>query len=181
MINVILIGPAEDRRLHSFLEKTLGSINPILSLSSKGFISNPNPMFLLWDCGHISNIDSTNLILIVKQNCGTIPSLQIKPECKPIIIVPSECKEALQFALKCNCPTVTCGLGSKDTITLSSFVENQAVVAIQRSIHSITGTVIEPVEIPLNISKATDSYGLLILAALLAYTSQLEKFIDIIL
>ena len=49
---------------------------------------------------------------------------------------------------KKNClPIITCGMGSKNTVTVSSISEKSLMLSLQRNIRDINGKVIEPLEI----------------------------------
>ena len=65
--------------------------------------------------------------------------------------------------------TLTCGLSSKDTLTLSSVTAESAVICLQREIGTLGGEVLEPYEIPVKLRRAVDRMELLSLCLL--YTS----------
>ncbi len=72
------------------------------------------------------------------------------PECK-FAVVSSENKGNLFKTKDKNCKIITCGLSTKDTVTLSSISENGGVFCLQRSLFTLGGKKIPPLEIPFEI------------------------------
>lgn len=176
MVNLLLMGTNADKKLHAFLEKALSSYFEVTSLSSRSCTVKEQAEFLLWDCEHTAVVHSSPTILILRYNTGSLEPVTFEDVPNPVIVVPSGNREALEFAASCGIPAVTCGLGSKDTFTLSSFVEHEAVLSLQRSISAFDGGVLEPVEIPVRLSQPFDHYALLALGAVLAFTGKLSCF-----
>lgn len=56
---------------------------------------------------------------------------------------------------------ITCGLSHRDSVTFSSFTEEDCVINIQRSVTGFDGKKIEPCEVPCKISTADDKYAVL--------------------
>ncbi len=175
MITALLLGSRTDRRLHSFLEKALRNRLGLLSLTAKGCTTVPNPRLLLWDCGHASRVEAQNAIVIIKQKHGVLTPITYLPEHPPVVVLPSQSSQAAEFAARSALPAITCGLGSKDTLTLTSLGEGNAVVALQRAVTAYDGNVIQPMELPVKLSSPQDSYSLLALAALLAFSGELGE------
>lgn len=63
-------------------------------------------------------------------------------------------------------PAVTCGLGTSDTLTLSSFTVDSAVISLQRQLTAFDGTPVEPFELPVSFSGKLEPFELLAAAAI---------------
>ena len=59
----------------------------------------------------------------------------------------SEQSEQLAELVRLGIPVIPCGMSLKDTVTFSSLAQEEAVVALQRSIPSLYGDHCEPMEI----------------------------------
>lgn len=58
-------------------------------------------------------------------------------------------------------PTISCGTGSKNTLTVSSLNDNDIMVCLQRSITDINGNIVEPCEIKAQNKIKNDFYATL--------------------
>ncbi len=76
-------------------------------------------------------------------------------------------KIALENFKKSNNAVVTCGINNKNTITISSFSENNVLVTLQRSLIDIKGNRIEPCEFKIGITKRYNPYSILSSTAIL--------------
>ena len=88
------------------------------------------------------------------------------PEGCPVILSGQDAA-AVQFARERRLLPLDCGLSLRDTLTLSSFTESSAVVSLQRPVVRLDGTLLEPVELPLTLSRRWESYPLLCCAGVL--------------
>lgn len=76
-------------------------------------------------------------------------------------------KNALKLFKKNRLSVITCGTGSKNTISISSITENDMLLCLQRSIKDVSGNFVEPCEIKAN--KPKDLFCLLATAAVMFY------------
>lgn len=70
---------------------------------------------------------------------------------------------------------ITCGTSSKDTLSLASISDNQAVVSLQRSLRTLSGMVIEPADFTI---RLTGHYNVFSILAYCAILLLLEKTQD---
>lgn len=56
---------------------------------------------------------------------------------------------------------VDCGLSLRDTLTLSSVTESSAMISLQRPLERLDGGMVEPVEIPLTLTRRWSPFHLL--------------------
>lgn len=76
-------------------------------------------------------------------------------------------KNALELFKKNRLPVITCGTGSKNTISVSSITDNDMLLCLQRSIKDVSGNFVEPCEIKAD--KPKDLFCLLATAAVMFY------------
>lgn len=76
-------------------------------------------------------------------------------------------KNALENFKKSNNAVITCGINNKNTLTISSFSENNVLVTLQRSVIDIKGNRIEPCEFKIKLLKPYSPYSVLSVTAIL--------------
>ncbi|MCI8623376.1 MAG: hypothetical protein HFG26_06890 [Provencibacterium sp.] len=84
-----------------------------------------------------------------------------------VAVIHSHNAEGLAFAARRHLKTLTCGLSSRDTLTLSSLTGESAGVCLQREIAAFGGKRIEPADIPVRLRGPLERFELLTLAAVL--------------
>lgn len=97
------------------------------------------------------------------------------PGPRAVAVIHSQNAQALAFAAEHHLKTLTCGLSSRDTLTLSSLTEESAVVCLQRTITIIGGGVIEPSEFPMKLQGPVERRDLLTLAAVMMLCGDMER------
>lgn len=75
--------------------------------------------------------------------------------------------KALEIFRKNNITVLTCGIGSKNTITLSSIAKNTLLATIQRSIIDTNGNLLNPCEIKIHLTKEYLPYSVMAAVAVL--------------
>jgi len=70
-------------------------------------------------------------------------------------------KSALKLFKKNNLSVITCGTGTKNTLSVSSIDEGSMLLCLQRSITDINGDITEPCEIKINSKKQRNLFSLL--------------------
>lgn len=96
-------------------------------------------------------------ILVFAENAKiTVPKIV----CENITaIVNSTSTAQIKALAKLGIPVITCGNSQKDTLTYSSVTDDGIVVSLQRSIKSLLGNTIEPLELPITNSDNLDIYS----------------------
>lgn len=84
-----------------------------------------------------------------------------------VVIVDSGDCEALTALSGLSLAAITCGTSASDTLSLSSMTADTAAVSLQRTVKTLGGTVIEPCEIPVTITRPISNRCLLLSCALL--------------
>ena len=74
---------------------------------------------------------------------------------------------ALELFKQSNTPIISCGLNGKNTVTLSSFIDNTLLVTLQRNITNFYDTEIEPCEFKIKLNKSYSPFSVLTSATIL--------------
>ncbi len=91
--------------------------------------------------------------------------LGLPPGCPAILS--GQNQAAAWFAGAAGLTPLDCGLSLRDTLTLSSLTEGSAMVSLQRPIVRLDGGTVEPVDLPLTLTRAWEPYHLLCCAGAL--------------
>lgn len=91
--------------------------------------------------------------------------VSLPPGCPAVL--PSENQAAVEFARRQGLLPLDCGLSLRDTLTLSSRTDSSVMIALQRPVKRLDGTVLDPVEIPLSLTRRWAPYPLLCRAGVL--------------
>ncbi len=113
------------------------------------------------------SLDECEMILkqwlpIVPQ-CGTSDSFLILQQgSRSCCILDPTHEEAAAFAQKQGLDCLTCGFSSYDSLVLSSRSDTEAIITLQRQIHSFSGTVLEPGDRLIRKSSSINDHNLLL-------------------
>ncbi len=67
---------------------------------------------------------------------------------------------------------ICCGLSARDTFSVSSLRDQEAVVSVQRQLTALDGRPIEPGDIPIHLSRAQSAYSIMACCAILLFSGQ---------
>lgn len=166
MISIILYGNSHDKKIFNCLKKNFSHLYHCHFLNEQYFATSKEPAdFFIYETDHPMDILSEHCIVVFKDS----GSFETKPfqNKQYVSIVNSENKWAIEFIKENDIKTITCGLSLKDIVSVSSYTQESTVVALQRSICSLSGTKIEPAEIPITRSTNADLYSILVMNTIL--------------
>lgn len=89
---------------------------------------------------HYHTNKSRGVLLFLNDNIPIMPDFSAEGF---IALCGSQNKKALEFLMKKNISTITCGMMSTDTITFSSLEKNSRQISLQRSIKTIDDSIAE--------------------------------------
>lgn len=164
---LILFGPEQDGELLNFLQIGLASryrlhIHSQSRLSSVG--SGADLLVIDTDC--LRDIALKDCVLLLKANAGLEGLIGISADCRAVAIANSRNSRQLDALARLGIPIISCGMLAKDTLTYSSRTDDGVVISLQRSVSSLYGKEIEPLEVPLMLPARVCGYSLLAYAAL---------------
>lgn len=118
---------------------------------------------VVYHCGIAENFDDSAIIILL----GGEKSAECCPTGLPVAVSSSN-RSALRILGNRSHHAIICGMYARDTITLSSYDRDCALVALQRTLLSLNGEEIEPKEIKVHLRQSIPSSDIpLITAALL--------------
>lgn len=126
-------------------------------------LGGQGPKLLLFSAAEGVSLQATAPIVIFPQELKISPDL-ILPS-SSILVLDSQNRPGAAFAAQSGLRILDCGLASKNTLTLSSFSGEDAVVCLQRPVEDRLGRTVEPFELPLQLRQEVAAYPLLCCAA----------------
>lgn len=159
MVVVTAGGPG--RRLRELL-RTGGTLSMLCADTDRAALSGDGPDIVFISQKTFLQIACDNAAFIIRKK----EELPQEFSCKnAVAIVDSADSDVLAAVAGRRLPAVTCGLGTSDTLTLSSLTVDSAVISLQRQITAFDGTKVEPFELPVSFSKRVEPFELLAAAA----------------
>lgn len=167
---VILPSPAGKRIFLRLAERWAKRSDAIVIGSDLSFCKDslPPDRILIY-AENVRRLGGGTPIVVAAEDCHTLPGL---PE-NAVLIAPYALFERVSPAVS---QVIGCGPGPKESVTFSSLGPDGAVISFQRNIrlpgeyHSIA-----PCDIPLHPPESFDTVELLLFAAVLAVTGELES------
>ena len=171
MVKIILLGQHHNRHLERFFIENLSEHYCLTAFSDGGLFSiGQGKSLMLLSLPSLSYCRSDQCISILTPHTN----LQEPLPAGTTVIAASDDERQLKSLAKAQIPVITCGLSSKDTFTFSSKEEESAVVALMRSVKSVYGHTIEPMEVPITFPPKTDDFTLLSYMASLILTETIS-------
>lgn len=123
-----------------------------------------SPAFCVMSVNSLSELHCSGLLVLGRALCQVRPDLRLG---NMLSVTESDNENALSLLRQSGSPVIGCSMSGCDTLTLSCLDENGALVSLQRSVCTLGGTLIEPCEIKLRLSKETALFPLLAACAVL--------------
>ncbi len=172
MVKIILLGQPHNRHLEQFFIENLSKHYCLTAFSDNGVLSvGEGKSLMLLSLPKLAYCHSDQCINILAPHFKLLDPLPAGTT----VIAASDDERQLKALAKVQIPVITCGLSSKDTFTFSSKEEESAVVALMRSIKSVYGHTVEPMEVPITFPPKTDDFTLLSYTASLILTETISS------
>lgn len=111
-------------------------------------------------------------LVVFSPHLRTIPE-RIFPS-GTFLVFRRDCAPAAALAASGRYPPLDYGFSLRDTLTFSSIGDKQAVVALQRPVQTMSGELLEPLEIPVRLTAPADQDLLLCAAAVALLCGEAE-------
>ena len=160
MVTILIAGEGEEKDLYSALDFAL----------SKYFGQG---QLAISDINSYKPTKNDNVIVLYKRPQPSVASLEGARAA--IAVVDSGNEQLIAHVSKTRLLAITCGLRSRDTITLSSIDPESAVIDLRRTITCLDGSEVEPQEIPLRYNLPKDNFLLMCIAAILILSGKIES------
>lgn len=174
MITVVVAANSQDKKFYNALQNILSrSFGTIHCLGRCLDARDKCAELILTDTYSFDLVYSETAIIIVKDKECLKTGFETSRGA--VAVVDSCDKDIMSVVGETKLPAITCGLSARDTLTLSSFNEDSAVINIQRSISCFDGSVAEPQEIPVTLCSSIDSFTLMCAAAVFVLSGNTAK------
>ena len=174
MIAILVAAQEDDKDFLSELAHILGRhFITAPAHGQKPMAAGPRPELALCDLKSFRATQADKVIVVYKSPQPIAANLEAA--CSAVAIVDSSDEGLLQHVSDTKLPAITCGLRSRDTITLSSMDTDSAVIDLRRSISCLSGSSVEPAEFPLRFETPLDSFLLMAVAAILILSGKMES------
>lgn len=170
MKTIVILPSRDGKRLYRRLSSLWSTYPDTLLISEELDVGQGGvpPDRLLIYAQNVREIRGEPPIVVAAEDCEAIPDL---PK-TAVLIAPSSLFERLSPS---TVQVIGCGPGPKESVTFSSLGPDRAVVSFQRSIQLSGGYhSIVPCEVPFELLNAASPTELLLTAAVLAVTGDLE-------
>ena len=153
MITVLIFGE-KDSSFTGFIQKALRNFGNVSLAGESKIDMSERCDFLLLEKSCDTSVAGNNIIALF----GQAVKKTLKISGQIIAVVESDNKNALDILSKNAQKTVCCSMSSKDTISIASITDENAVVSLQREITDLSGKTVEPHDMKILLSKKTDPY-----------------------
>ncbi len=177
MTNVVL--SASRKNKHTFFQVTslLSSHFSISVFDGVSLLQGEPPYeFMVYQSDQIQRLQGRPTVLLVQE--AQCLSDKLEAGDQVVAVVLSDNGRAMELLSHSQVKGVTCGFSSRDTLTVSSISAESAVICLQRAITTFSGARIEPVELPVRLSRPVDMFSLLCVAAILILADQVQVLFD---
>jgi len=172
MISVIVLSSACEKKILTCIKNLLGEKYSIASIDEKTYCDNgQNTNFIIIKSSTITNVKAKSIV-VFKDSTALCENINLDENC--IAIANSDDQNIIKYLAANNIKAITCGLSTKDTLTLSSITQDSAVISLQRAITTIYGSTLEPFEMPVKLQSKLEPYSILIIAAITIITDNAE-------
>lgn len=161
MTSIIIYG--NDEKRNNEIIKNLSPFGAIII--NKNRICRLGDNFLIINGSDFDFIeDSKGIVIFISPN-GLNNDIVIPKSF--VAITESDNQTALSILLNNETKTITCGMSSTDTLTLSSISDDTRTICLQRELETLSGKTVEPFEFSIKNCFSTDEFGLLAARAVL--------------
>ncbi|WP_101911152.1 hypothetical protein [Marasmitruncus massiliensis] len=173
---IVVTAGLADKKFNAIMKKGGNGTLSILEVQTQNaaFLGD-EPDLVLVTGQKIEQISCRNAVFLVRGHS----SMPEKFCCEQAVaVVDSSDQSLLEQVAQHHIKALTCGLASVDTLTLSSFTTDSAVISLQRQIEAFDGTVLEPFELPVSFSTHVEPFSLLSCAAVFCFLGKKNPLIN---
>ena len=168
MTNIILCGKANDTSISCTLLPSLSKYGGVQYYGSDRItlLGEDKMKFLVYDCEKLPQIELDSGIILFKNSFNA--SEQIKIPSRFLCILEMKNVHAAELLNSTGTAAITCGMNSKDTLSVAGLDETSATLSLQRSVMTVDGNILEPHDFTVRLmSKLSPNRILAVCAVLL--------------
>ena len=154
-----------NRHLAQELGGLLRQIAPAAVATRREFFLPAAPAeFLLFQGADGLRVDAPHPIVVLAPDLVQIPEIRLPQDAR--LILSSQDPQGADFASREKLEVLDCGLSLRDTLTFSSRTEHEAVITLQRPLEDLWGRTVDPVDLPLILTREFSPHLLLYCAGI---------------
>ena len=168
MTTILLCGKSDDNSICKILLEALENYGGVQSYDGTSLTKtgkNDRPEFLLYDCEKIPQINNSGGILLFKNSFCFDRQQKVPSTFIPVF--ESRNTNAAAALKGTGIVGITCGTSAKDILSIASLNDINATVSLQRSVKTLTGLVLEPHDMTIQLKKAVSPFPLLAICSVL--------------
>lgn len=173
LINIILYGGKGDNQIKSLIMSDFTKYEDLYFYSGKAIKQiGDDANLLIFDTASVESIELDECIIVFKENAKLTNLKKLPPN--TIAVVSSANTKLIEQLSEYKITLISCGMLAKDTLTFSSSMDENMVVALQREMQIPSGKVYEPLEIPVSYNANTNKYCVLAYTAIRLLTGKIK-------
>ena len=181
MTSILILGGSGDHRLFTALRKILERSLSLCFVGARGEIClRARPDIFLCEMEQAHIVKSEDTILVCKACFPHQSDTDAGQPPQVAVLGADDAAAARYLGDRCE-GCITCGMSCRDTITLSSLHDEDAVICLQRAVTALDGTRVEPGEFPVRLSHRLDAYTVMACAATLIAAGQAHQLEGLVL
>lgn len=167
MNSILLLGDAQNHTFRNALLPVLERYGGVLYVGERQIfrLIAEKPAFFVYDCERMPELHLDRGLLLFTGSCPqTAPILLPSGICS---ILESGNQQAAALLQNSKSPVVTCGMSTKDTLSVASVEEDGAVLSLQRNVSTLDGRLVEPHDFRVSFRAGMRSQQLLSISMIL--------------
>lgn len=166
MIDIVLCGDPGDTSISSALVPALYRCGGVRFQSTERIYGKgETPDFLIFDCAQIPKIELKSGIVVFKNSFRGQGPAEIPPGF--LCVLETKNARAAEFLRGTDAAVVTCGTGSRDTLSVAGLDGAAAALSLQRNLEPLGGGVLEPHDFTVNLLAKRSPHQILAVCAVL--------------
>ena len=177
MTNVVLSAGKKCKHTFFHLTSVLSDYFSLCVLDGQSLLQGEPPYdFFIYQCEQLQHLHGQPTVLLVQEAQCLSPRLEVG---EPVVaVVLSDNGRDMELLSHSKIKGITCGFSTRDTLTVSSITTESAVICLQRTLTTFSGATVEPVELPVTLSRPMDMFSLLCVAAVLLLSDQVQVLLN---
>lgn len=166
MTNIILCGNLSDNSISCALIPALARYGGVRYSSPKQIYERGvSAEFFLYDCENIPEIKLKSGIVLFKNSINMQTHVSIPANF--LCVIETKNVRAAAMLQSTKAAAITCGTGSKDTLSIAGLENVGATLSLQRNLKTLNGNVLEPHDFNVKFSEKRSPHQLLSTCAVL--------------
>lgn len=166
MVNIILCGDVKDTSVSQALISALSTYGGVIySGPDRMFQCGDTPQYLLYEYQTLPEIGLKKGVVLFKNSM--LPQKPVSFPSDFLYVMETKNVRAAELLKNSGVTVVTCGTGSKETLSIAGLEEGTAVLSLQRTLKTLQEQTVEPHDFTVTFSGSRSPHQLLTVCAVL--------------